>query len=166
MQPSSNIQTASKPDENWEPVPYTERKSQNLAFSDYFKRVLFHLLVGGASGSAAGWAIDRARSQNHVNHGFTSFKYWGGVIGFFVGGYFNWKPYEAMRLQTEQVLQEYKDLPGLLQTNNELAHDNAILKRITAHQRDELQHPQKNEIRTNEAELHGAVTSAPHRNIS
>lgn len=133
--PSTETKPAQILDE-WKPKPFAERKSQHITFRDYFNRFLFRTLVGSASGTAIGWGIDilRASKISSVNHGFTSFKWLGGLVGGMVGGYFNWRRNEAPLIQLDQVYRQYRDLPGLSLSNAELSDDNAVLKRILEHQ--------------------------------
>lgn len=136
MTKPSTEPTAINPADAWRPQPFAERKSQNLTFGDYFNRALFHVLAGGASGTAIGWSVDKL--VKNPLHNVASFKYWGGLIGALVGGYFGWKRVEKSQLEFNDVYNDYRDLPGLRPTNAELVADNALLKRVASHQRERM----------------------------
>jgi hypothetical protein len=146
--------------ENWQPQPYAERKSQHVTFGDYFQRALFHLFVGGISGTAIGWGIDILRQRRHAQ-GVTSFKYWGGLVGAMVGGFFSWQREEKAKLEVDQVLKEYRDLPGLLPSNDALIEDNKILKRIVEHQRQKSEATPASKV-GGEHQYQGKLSDAPH----
>ncbi len=143
-------------EEAWQPQPFAERKSQHITFGDYFNRTLLKLLVGSALGGAIGWCIDRTLKIQH--HGIEPFKWLGGAVGGFIGGYMTWRRNEAPLLQFDQLYQDYHDVPGLLPTNQELATDNALLKRVVAHQREQLP---KSQINVAERVNNGTVRPAP-----
>ncbi|MDX2095128.1 MAG: hypothetical protein SFW64_04230 [Alphaproteobacteria bacterium] len=148
-------------------MPFAERKSQNLTFLNYFKHILLHLLVGGLSGSTIGWAIDtwRVNKTNHLNDGFGSFKWWGGLLGALAGGFINWRRNEAMQLQTAQVLRDYRDLPGLLISNEDLAKDNRVLTHIVEYQRTKLSNVPENRISTDTQKHMGSLDEAPQLHL-
>lgn len=119
--------------ENYSPTPYAERASQHVTFGDFLKRALFKIAVGATSGSAIGYAVTKIRNAPH--HYYTQV---GGFIGTAVGSYFTWRREEASKLEVDQVLKDYKELPGFLRTNEDVAQDNAVLKKIVAHQQEQL----------------------------
>lgn len=120
----------------WVPQPYAERKSQHVTFGDYVGRALFKLVAGGTAGWAVGAMIDRMRDVKRKGGvrvaGITS------MIGAMVGSYFTWQRAEKSMLEVDTVYTNYRDLPGLRQTNDELERDNALLKRMAAHQQAQL----------------------------
>lgn len=125
---------AAAPADEWRPQPYAERKSQHLNFGDFFMRGLFKMLVGTAAGTGLGMLADKMRGHQ----GQFGLAYWGGLIGAVTGGYFTWRRNEQAMLKIDEVYKLYKDLPELHRSNEELAADNALLKRMVEHQREQL----------------------------
>lgn len=121
------------PEENstWRPQPYAERKSQNLNPLDYAVRGLFRIVFGGSSGWAIGKAID---SVSHTNR-YSGIGLWvGGILGSFL----TWQRGEKYDQQVAALHEQFKEIPGLRRSNEELAADNAILKQMIAHQQQTL----------------------------
>lgn len=143
--------------DDWKPQPFKERKSQNLNFGDYFMRGIMHLVVGTSGGWVAGWSLDKLLQNKGSQH--TTFAYWGAFIGALVGSFSSWERREKFDLEINRVYEEYKDLPGLRRTNDEVQADNAILKRIVEHQREKLEGP-KPQIAAHGSQRDGVVDDA------
>lgn len=111
-------------------MAYAERPSQHLGFRDFLKEKLIRILIGSGAGAFVG-------SQSAKFWGFSAAsRQWMSIVGAAIGsqiaGFRNWRRNETRHLSVDQVYDDYRHLPGLRRSNEEITSDNALLKQMIA----------------------------------
>lgn len=117
--------------DEWQPMPYAQRPSQNLGVYDWLKAGILHLMLGGAAGGAIGYTLEQVTGKKGL-------KETGALMGALVGAYRSWRRQEAKVLQVDSIYETFKDVQELRQTNEQVKDDNAVLQLIADHQREKL----------------------------
>lgn len=125
--------------QEWSPEPFAARKSQNIGHADFLKAGVLHAVLGAVGGGFVGYVV--AKTLRLSNSAASLVKTAGVIIGTFSTSFRLWRKQENAALNVHETLQQYKQFDDITPRNEYLAEDNAILHRIVAHQREQLQAP-------------------------
>lgn len=114
----------------FQPVPFEKRASQQLGTLDAVWAMAKFILITKI-GAVAGWGLAKAlkRPDQAVNLATL-----GGSMGGLVEGYQHWSKEEAVKVGVDQIYREFQSLHDVRPTNEELAADNQLLRRMVEQQ--------------------------------
>jgi|GEM_PF-5642689 len=115
----------------FQPVPFAARPSQQLGTMDAVWAMAKFILITKI-GAVGGWMLAKALKMPQQA---TNFATLGATAGGVVEGYQHWSKEEAVKVGADQIYKEFKSLHDVRLTDDDLAADNALLRRMVEQQK-------------------------------
>ena len=152
--------------ERYTPTPYEERASQKVGVWDYMKKQVALILIPVATGLLGyfagkqqkldpdfyqkGFSKDKSLLQKYIHFNKVGIQQYFGnpdhkgptwsliaaKVGLVVSAFLFWKQAEKKRLEVKETVEEVKDIAHLHQSNEELAQDNKLVKKMIAFEKE------------------------------